>query len=77
MRSVARSRQKSKQLTHNVDIWAVIYEPSYRPAEPGEELVLEEDLNTIRLEDPDVNGTYRGVYPAFSEIGDLSDRHLC
>ncbi len=53
----------------NLAVWAVIYEPSYTPPLPGEELVLEETLPTIRLEDPDNDGIYNGLFTGFDQTG--------
>jgi len=48
-------------------VWAVIYPPSYQPAQSGEELVAEA-LDTILLQ-PQANDRYRVAYTGFQEHG--------
>jgi hypothetical protein len=48
-------------------VWAVIYPPSYRPAQSGEELVAE-TLDTLLLQ-PQGEDRYRATYAGFREHG--------
>jgi hypothetical protein len=50
------------------NVWAVLYTPSDAPPEPGEELV-QEDLQTVELFDPDKNGEYAGILQGVSQPG--------
>jgi len=51
-------------------VWAVIYKPSYVPPASSEELVADiENLPTIKLNGPDSNQQYRGLYEGFNESG--------
>jgi len=52
-----------------LDVWAVVYKPSYVPPQ-SEELVADmENLPTIKLNGPDSNQLYRGLYEGFNESG--------
>ncbi|MGB0387704.1 MAG: hypothetical protein ACPGWR_23045 [Ardenticatenaceae bacterium] len=52
-----------------LNVWAVIYDPSYTPPPPGQEIVLEENLPTIRLQDPDGDNVYSGEFAGFDQMG--------
>ncbi len=52
-----------------LNVWAVIYEPSYAPPPPGEEMVLEANLPTVRLEDMNNDDVYEGVFTGFDQLG--------
>jgi len=53
-----------------LDVWAVIYKPSYITPTTSEELVADvENLPTIKLNGPDSNQVYHGLYEGFNETG--------
>jgi len=53
-----------------LDVWAVIYKPSYITPTTSEELVADvENLPTIKLNGPDTNHVYHGLYEGFNETG--------
>lgn len=52
-----------------LNVWAVIYEPSYTPPPPGREIVFEESLPTVRLQDPDGDNVYSGEFAGFDQLG--------
>ncbi|NJN68737.1 MAG: hypothetical protein HC884_19560, partial [Chloroflexaceae bacterium] len=49
------------------DVWAVVYDPTYQPPAPGDELV-EESLPTIKLL-PQSEGWYSAAYTGFNQAG--------
>jgi hypothetical protein len=51
-----------------LSVWAVIYKPSYQPPSPGEEMI-QENMETITLLDPNGDHIYTGLYGSFDELG--------
>jgi alpha-tubulin suppressor-like RCC1 family protein len=53
----------------NLDVWAVIYDPTYSPPPPSETLPVDTSRATIRLEDLDKDGVYSGLFAGFDQLG--------
>ena len=53
----------------NLNVWAVIYDPAYSPPPPSETLPVDKSRATIRLEDPDKDGVYSGIFAGFDQPG--------
>jgi len=52
-----------------LDVWAVIYKPSYQLPSPTGEEIVQENLTRLKLEDPDKDKVYTVLYDGFNEIG--------
>ena len=53
-----------------LSVWAVVYRPSYQPPPPTGEEMVQENLPTITLLDPNKDNVYTALYESFDEVGE-------
>jgi hypothetical protein len=76
-------RASVRTASTNLDVWAVVYDPTYSPPPPSETLPVDTSRPTIRLEDLDKDGIFSGIFTGFDQPGNyrivvyaVDDSHL-
>ena len=65
-----RARVRDDGDLGQVQVWAVVYPPSFEEPEPSPDGILPDlDLPKLVLSDTDGDGEYVGLYEGFSEMG--------